>query len=162
MCLLEYYRLSSVFKNCLPKPSTKKLLNWLLSPRKEFFVHRIQLLNFRFHFAFKVVYVFSFASIFVVSDVTTLMFFTWMKYNIIFFCYFAECSCPNWANTPFVAVLWDTLDAREAQCLWIIGVVTSCCEPEQEESFGKLVGRGQTGMQWGTRRSCEGILCNMV
>lgn len=70
-----------------------------------------------------------------------------------------ECSCPSWANTTFVAVLWDPLDKRKAQCFRVIGTVTSCCEPEQEEFIGKLVGRRQTGMQWGTGRSCEGLFC---
>lgn len=56
-CLPESYRLSSVSKNCLPKLSTKKLLNLLLSPHKEFSVHLIQLLNFRFHFASVLVHV---------------------------------------------------------------------------------------------------------
>lgn len=59
----------------------------------------------------------------------------------------AERSCPNWANPTSVAVLWDPLDTREAQCVRVIGIITSCSEPEQKESFGELVGRGQTRMQ---------------
>ena len=83
----------------------------------------------------------------------------------LFLCLFikiAECPCASWANTPTLAVLWHIANSREAQCLRVSWAISTCCQSEQKESSGKLVGWRQTGVQWGIGRSCQGKMGPML